>query len=89
MSLTLITDVNAVLALKVNSADISNVANTKPSDLPVSIPTLTMIAGVNGQITANLLNLSYTKAEISNPTFPLNVDIWGNLNVSGTTNFYD
>ena len=84
-----ITDVNTALALKVNTVDISNVANTKPSDLPVSTATISMIAGVNGMLSASIGSLGQTKADISNPTFPLNVNILGNLNVSGTTNFYN
>ena len=83
-----ITDVNTALALKVNATSISNVANTAPSDLPVSTATISMIAGVNGQITSNILYLTQTKADIVNPTFTSNVDIWGGLNVTGTTNFY-
>ena len=67
---------------------LSNVANTAPSDLPVSTATISMIAGVNGQLTANLLYLTQTKANISNPIFTSNVDILGGLNVTGTTNFY-
>ena len=54
-----------------------NVANTKPSDLPVSTPTITMIAGVNGMLSASIGSLDGTKANISNPTFPLNVNIFG------------
>ena len=47
-----------------------------------------MIAGVNGQLTANLLYVTQTKANISNSIFTSNVDILGGLNVTGTTNFY-
>ena len=72
-----ITDVNTSLALKVNIVDISNVANTKPSDLPVSTATITMIAGVNGVLSASIGSLDQTKANISNPTFPLNVNLFG------------
>ena len=50
-----ILDVNTALALKVNTTSISNVANTAPSDLPVSTATISMIAGVNGQLTSNIL----------------------------------
>ena len=74
-----ITDVNTALTLKVNSPDISNVANTKPSDLPGSSATISMIAGVNGQITTNPLYLTQTKADIINPIFTSNVDICGGL----------
>ena len=74
--------------LKVNSVDIANVANTRPSDLPVSTATISMIAGVNGQMTANLLYLTQTKANIVDPIFTSNVNILGGLNVTGTTNFY-
>ena len=83
-----IIDVNNALALKVNTADFSNVANTKPSDLPVSTATITMLAGVNAQLTNNLLYLTQTKADISNPIFPLNVNIVGGLNVTAASNFY-
>ena len=68
---------------------LGNVANTAPSDLPVSTATISMIAGVNGSLSASIGSLGQTKADLSNPTFPLNVNIWGNLNVSGTTNFYN
>ena len=67
---------------------LANVANTSPSDLPVSTATISMIADVNGQMTANLLLLTQTKANISNPIFTSNVDMLGGLNVTGTTNFY-
>ena len=67
---------------------LANVANTAPSDLPVSTATISMIAGVNGQLTANLLGLTQTKANIINPIFTSNVEILGGLNVTGTTNFY-
>ena len=47
-----------------------------------------MIAGVNGMLSASIGSLGQTRADISNPTFPLNVNIWGGLNVTGATNFY-
>ena len=59
-----IIDVNTALALKVNTADFSNVANTKPSDLPVSTATISMIAGVNGMLSASIGSLDQTKANI-------------------------
>ena len=67
---------------------LSNVANTAPSDLPVSTATISMIAGVNGQITSNLLYITQTNANLINPIFTSNVDILGGLNVTGTTIFY-
>ena len=48
-----------------------------------------MIAGVNGMLSASIGSLDGTKANISNPTFPLNVDIWGGFNVTGASNFYN
>ena len=39
-------------------------------------------------LSASIGSLGQTEADISTPTFPLNVNIWGSLNVTGATNFY-
>ncbi len=50
---------------------------------------LSLITGVNAQLTANIGYLASTKADISNPTFHLNDHILGGLsNFSGTIRFY-
>ena len=43
-----------VSGITASMVGLANVANTAPNDLPVSTATISMIAGVNGQMTANL-----------------------------------
>ena len=63
---------------------LGNVANAKPSDLPVSNATLSMIAGVS----SNIASATALLAPLANPTFPYSATVWQGINVSGTSTFY-
>ena len=58
-----------VIGLTNSTVGLSNVANTAPSDLPMSTPMMNILATLRGNLQANIDAVRISSAPLHNPVF--------------------